>query len=103
MAISTETLSGYVMDAECVRKSPVDEVLDRARAHSRDCGLMGHCAESGFVLVDENGRAAFLDDEATVPVLDAIRRSGKDSGIRLRAFRKRAGENMHTSHVEEIG
>ena len=99
---STENLSGYVLDARCARKSPQNELVNRAKAHSRACGLMGHCIESGFVLIDENGAVSFLDDEATLMVIDEIRRSDKDCGIRLRAVREREGEKIRTSHVEEI-
>lgn len=51
--------------------------MNRAKAHSRESGLMGHCIESGFVLIDENGAVSFLDDEATLMVVDASRRSNK--------------------------
>ena len=99
---STESLSGYVMDAACARKSPQSELPTRAQAHSRGCCLMGHCAESGYVLIDANGSIAFLDAEATVLVIDAVRQSEKKYGIRLQAIRNRDGESMRTYRVEEI-
>jgi hypothetical protein len=98
----SETLNGYVMDAACVRKSPRRELMERAKVHTRDCGLTGHCAESRFVLIDETGAIALLDDAATLMVVDAIRRSERSHGIKLRARRDREGETMRTSRVEEI-
>ncbi|MGB3760721.1 MAG: hypothetical protein WBA07_30845 [Rivularia sp. (in: cyanobacteria)] len=64
----TETLQGYVVDIICIRKYPQNETVERARAHKRDCALAGHCAESGFGLIDEEGKVALLDPKATLQV-----------------------------------
>lgn len=102
MSTQTETAEGYVVDVACIRKYPRDELLARSREHTRACGLEGHCAESGYGLVDEQGRLALLDAEATPKVLAAIRSSDHDKGIRLRATRQMASEQMQTSMVEEV-
>ena len=47
---SIETLEGYVVDIICIRRYPQEEMLGRARVHTRHCGLAGHCAESGYGL-----------------------------------------------------
>lgn len=59
-----ETVEGYVIDIACLRKYPSSQWLERARVHTRQCAMMGHCVESGYALVDEGG-AALLGDEAT--------------------------------------
>lgn len=93
MTKRTETLEGYVVDIACLRKYPQDELLERARAHTRACSLEGHCVESGYGLVAENGRVALLDAKATPKVLEAVRGSRRERGIRLSATRAdRAGE-----------
>lgn len=98
----TETVEGYVVDTACIRKYPGEELLARARTHTRECALMGHCIESGYSLVSDNGRVTVLDTEATPLVVTALRNSDKGQGIKLRATRKMQKNEMETSHVEEI-
>ena len=97
-----ETLEGYVVDIACVRKYPRDELLDRAREHTKNCALMGHCVESGYGLVDDDGNIALLDAKATPKVVDAIERSRRDRGVKLRATREMHDKEMETQRVEEI-
>ena len=97
-----EILEGYVVDVACIRKFPQAETAERARVHTRDCGLMGHCVESGYGLVDDEGRVALLDSHATPGVAEAVRSSGRDRGIRVRVERERDGESMKTRRIEEI-
>lgn len=63
---------------------------------------MGHCIESGYGLVDESGQLQLVGSEGTAPVLEAIRRSPRDRGIRLRVHRRREGEEMHTTSAETV-
>jgi hypothetical protein len=102
MATQSETLEGYVLDIICARRYPQDELAERARAHTKACGLKGHCVESGYGLVDDEGRLFLLDSEATPLVVSAIRGSEKEKGIRLRAQRRMKNEEMRTVGVAEI-
>ncbi len=102
MPDSSETLDGYVVDLICLRKYPAGEYAERAREHTRTCALKGHCIESGFALVSDDGRVALLDPGATVKVVEAIRGSERDSGIRLRARREEREGEMETAAVKEI-
>jgi hypothetical protein len=95
-------LKGYVVDLACLRKYPRDEWLERARAHTRNCALMGHCVESGYGLVDERGGLAILDSGATQLVVDALRSSPRSEGITLLATRELNDEEMRTVRVEEV-
>lgn len=101
-ADTQETLEGYVVDIACVRKYPHRELLDRAREHSKRCALMGHCMESGYGLIDEEGGLALLDAKATPKVAEALERSPRDHGVRLRATRAMQNEEMETVRVEEL-
>jgi hypothetical protein len=98
----SETLEGYVVDIICLRKYPVGEYAERAKKHTRACALEGHCVESGFALVGDNGRAALLDPEATVRVVEAVRGSDQEAGIRLRVRREEQQGEMQTVSVEAI-
>jgi len=100
--MSIETLEGYVIDIACVRKVPRQDLLNRAKEHSRDCTLMGHCIESGFALVDDSDRLSLLDSEATAKILHAVETSHQDRGIRLRVQRKLEGDEARTQQVEAI-
>ena len=99
---TSETLEGYVIDVACVRKYPRAELAGRARAHTRKCVLMGHCIESGYALVSDDGRLMLLDDHATPLVVAAVQKSATQRGIRLSVERSSRGEEMHTSHVREL-
>ena len=99
----SETLNGYVVDLICLRKYPADEYAERARRHTQACALEGHCVESGFALVADDGRVALLDPAATPLVVDAVSGSEREAGIRLRARREEHDEAMRTISVEETG
>lgn len=99
----TETLEGYVVDLACLRKYPQDELAERARSHTKACALMGHCLESGYGLVDEDGRVALLDMRATPLIFDALRETRQERGIKLRAVREMAEKEMRTVRVEATG
>lgn len=64
MAVEEEVHQGFVMDVACPRKAPADELLGRASAHTTACALMGHCIESGFVLVGGDGPVQLTADRA---------------------------------------
>ncbi|WP_164104473.1 hypothetical protein [Candidatus Laterigemmans baculatus] len=100
MAADQEVLEGYVVDLACLRKYPRGELVQRAREHSQKCMLMGHCLESGYGLVDEQGQLSLLDAEATLPVIYAVRDCGRRSGIRLRVVREFRDGEMQTREVQ---
>lgn len=102
MSQQTETLEGYVVDIICLRKYPRNELLERAKVHTRKCSLAGHCTESGFGLVSEEDQVALLDPEATPKLLDVIASSDRDSGIKLQVERESKDGDMKTIAVKEI-
>lgn len=95
-----EVSEGYVVDIACLRKYPRHEALERAREHSRACLLMGHCVESGYGLVSDDGRMLLLDMEATPKVVAAVQPEAAERGIRIRAAREPREEEMVTRSVE---
>ena len=97
-----EVLEGYVVDQACLRKYPQDELLERARAHTSECALMGHCMESGYGLVDDHGRTLLLEPSSTPQVVEALRSAGQERGVRLRATREMREQEMHTTRVDEV-
>ena len=102
MAEQEETLEGYVVDLACIRHYPQAVLYDRSHVHTRDCALMGHCIESGYGLVDDQGIVSVLDTTATPLVVGALRDSKKNKGIYLRARREMQNEEMRTVSVEEV-
>lgn len=97
-----ETFDGYVVDIACLRKYPQNDLAELAREHTRECSLMGHCIETGYGLVDGQGRVRLLDSEATPKIVRTLRASSKQAGIQLRASRRRNGREMSTQEVEEL-
>jgi hypothetical protein len=89
-----------VVDIACVRKYPREELVDRAREHTKRCLLMGHCVESGYALVDRD-RLVLLDDAATPQVVAAVHTLDSERGIRLRAERVLRDGEMRTTRVEQ--
>lgn len=103
MVVEREELEGWVVDIACLRKWPQGEMAERARWHTRACSLEGHCAESGFGLVDNRGRVQLLEPAATLRVLDAVRGSDRERGIRVRAVREgENGRSLETIALEEL-
>lgn len=94
-----ETHQGFLMDISCIRKSPADELLERASEHSTACALMGHCIESGFALVDDEGRVQMIEPAATTAVVRHLLDTDVQAGLRLLLRRERRGEEMHTIDV----
>lgn len=100
---TTETQEGYVIDGGCIRKNARKELLSKARTHTRDCALMGHCVESGYGIVTEDDRLILLDAEATPNVVDVVEASDTEEGIRLHVQREEHDGAMETVDVEEVG
>lgn len=101
MADDSTTVEGYVIDVGCVRKNARDELLEKARTHSRECALMGHCVESGYGIVTDDDQLTVLDSEATPQVVTVVEDSDTQEGIRLRVTRERSDGQMETTDVEE--
>ena len=97
-----ETAEGYVVDSACLRKYAREEWADRAREHTTKCALMGHCVESGYGLVADDGRVTLLDAKATPHVMGALQRSTRERGVRLRVEREREEHEMRTTRVEAV-
>lgn len=97
-----ETVEGYVIDAGCIRKNPRDELLKKARTHSRECALMGHCVESGYGIVTEDDQVTVLDSEATPKVVNTVQESTTEEGIRLRVHREEQDDTVETVDIEEM-
>lgn len=102
MTDETTTVEGYLMDVGCIRKNPRDDLVAKAREHTRDCALMGHCVESGYGLVTEDDRVTVLDPEATPQVVDTVEASDTERGIRLHVTREKRDGQMETTAVEEL-
>ncbi|SFS09878.1 hypothetical protein SAMN05216559_3606 [Halomicrobium zhouii] len=102
MSNDAETVEGYVMDAGCIRKNARDELLEKARVHTRDCALMGHCIESGYGIVTEADRVTMLDSEATPQIVNVVEQSDTEEGIQLRVAREVRDGAMVTVAVTEI-
>jgi hypothetical protein len=100
--MASETVEGYVIDVGCIRKNPRDELLEKARTHSRECALMGHCVESGYGIVTEDDRVTVLDPEATPTVVRTVEESDTEEGIRLRVQRDEEDGAMETTDIEEL-
>lgn len=96
------SVEGYVVDIACLRRYPPDKYWERARAHTSDCALMGHCVESGYGLVSEGGHAILLDTHATTHVVARLREGGAGRGIYLRADREERDGEMVTTDVSEL-
>ena len=100
--MAPETLDGYVIDVGCIRKNARDELLEKARTHSRECALMGHCVESGYGIVTEDDRLTVLDSEATPKIVNTVEESDTEEGIRLRVQREEQDGSMETTSIEEV-
>ena len=90
------------MDVGCIRKNPRDELVAKAREHTRDCALMGHCVESGYGIVTEDDRVTVLDPDATPQIVTTVEATDTERGIRLRVTREERDGQMETTAVEEL-
>lgn len=97
-----ETLEGYVVDIACLRRYPRAEWAARAHAHAKACALEGHCVESGYALVGEDGNATLLDAAATPAIVSLATSSGRERGLRVRVRRRLQDGDMATVEAQEI-
>lgn len=95
-----EILEGYIIDVGCIRKHRRHDLLRAAREHPRQCGLMGHCIETGYGLVGEDDRLHVLDESATLKIALLLSQLQQENGIRLRVTREPRGAEMKTTAVE---
>lgn len=100
---ASEALSGHVVDIACLRRYPHAEYAERARQHTVHCALMGHCVESGYALVDDDGNAHLLDTHATPLVVAALEASSAGRGVQLTVERRNEDGEMVTQRVRQTG
>lgn len=98
----TESLSGYIVDYNCARRWPVDEIFRNARMHSKECSLEGTAIESGFVLVPDPQTILLVDPNATPLIIDILLSSENEIGIQLRIERELRDNEMRSVLVTEI-
>lgn len=96
-----ERIEGYVVDIACLRKYSVSTTHQQAREHSKHCALMGHCIESGFGIVTDDGQVVLLDADATPKVVSALKASEAEKGIRLSVTRRSEGSEAQVAEVVE--
>ena len=82
-----EELTGLVVDIACLRKYRRSEVVEKAKEHTRECLLMGHCIESGYGLVTDTGEIRLLDTLATPRIVALVSEDGRDRGNKLKVLR----------------
>ena len=63
---------------------------------------MGHCVESGYGIVTEDDQLTVLDPEATPKIVNTVKESDTEEGMRLRIQREEQSGSMETASVEEI-
>jgi hypothetical protein len=100
-ADESEVIEGYLVDLACIRKYSASEMLKRAKEHTTRCSLMGHCIESGYAIVRDDGTVAPLDHHATPLVVQVATRSMRKQGLRLRVERRAVEGEMQTQAVDE--
>lgn len=74
---------GVLVDLACARAWPREELLERARAHPTSCSLAGEAVESGFGLVDYDGRLIVLELAATTAVVRHLLDADVETGLRI--------------------
>lgn len=84
-----------MVDVACVRKYPRNELLGRARAHSKECALMGHCVESGYGQVRDDGGGV---NDGQAP---EIRAGNLGEVARLAASQIEHGARHAREHIKE--
>ena len=97
-----ESIEGWLVDMACIRTYPQQEMRERAREHTRECCLHGHCVESGYGLVDPAGRVVPLDPAATPLLVAALQRMKQERSIRFRIEREQRGAEMVTTAVTPV-
>lgn len=102
MTSDLEMFEGYVVDIACLRKYPKGGVVARARSHTKSCAVMGHCVESGYALINNDGDILLLEPAITPKVLQLLYESPMQAGIRIQVKRRWAGEGMRTESVDEV-
>jgi hypothetical protein len=99
---NNEELKGYLVDILCVRGYPQDELVERARKHTKECALHPQCIESGYALISESGSLALLDSSATLRILDVVRNDKREQGIQVKVNRTAKENRMETASVEVV-
>ena len=101
-AEASEIIEGHLVELACIRKYASLEMPRRAKEHTTRCSLMGHCIESGYGIVRDDGSVAPLDNHATPLVVQAASRSPREQGLRLRVKRRAVDNEMQTRSVDEV-
>ncbi len=61
MPLAAAAVEGYLIDKMCSAKV-VEEGVDAAKAHTKDCALMPNCKASGYGVVTAEGKFLKFDE-----------------------------------------
>jgi hypothetical protein len=93
-----------MVDVASIGRQSEDELLARAREHSRPCAMVAHCVASGYGLVNDQGHSLLLESAATPAVVRGLQANAREHRVRLRV-RREEGENgkVPSVGIKEIG
>lgn len=98
-AASAADFEGFLIDNMCSAKV-AKEGAKAARAHTRECALMGPCKESGYALVTDAGRVLKLDQAGNEQAVKALEASKKKDNIRVRITGEETGDTLRVASLK---
>lgn len=101
-APTREVREGYVVYQGCLRNARGISSLEPARAHTTEYALMGHCMESGYGLLDNEGRALLLEPPPTPQIVETLRSTCQERELGRHATPDSQEQEMRTSRLAEV-
>jgi len=97
----TLTLKGYVVDQMCARGMlKKTNFMEKAAAHTQDCALEDHCAETGYGLFSD-GKWYKFDEKGSKQAGELIQKSKREKGLYFEVSGKLAGDTFMVSSMKE--
>lgn len=91
--MSAETVDGILMDNMCIGKFKA-KGYDGAKTHTKTCALMEPCKDSGYAIINEDGKVVKLDSKGNELAVKALEGTDKEKELTVSAEGKLDGDTL---------
>ncbi len=98
VSASAAEFKGILVDQMCGKKH-ASEGLRYAKAHTRECGLMAACVQSGYGIFTPDGKYVTFDAAGNKKAEEALRKTDKKDDIRVKVSGKQHGDTIHVASL----
>ncbi len=98
VSASAAEFKGILVDQMCA-KHHASEGLAYAKAHTRKCGLMPPCVQSGYGIFTPDGKYVTFDAAGNKKAEEALRKTDKKDDMQVKVIGRQHGDTIRVASL----